>query len=77
MWFTCKEAVVEMKNEIPDYEDPRYKILYGLYTIKDGLRRRVESENKQLVCWNKRYLYLTDYEIVDDPLWADYVVEEV
>ncbi len=77
MWFTCKEAVLEMKNEMPDYEDPRYKILYGLYTIKDGLRRRVESKNKQLVCWNKRYLYLTDYEIVDDPLWSDYVVEEV
>ena len=75
MWFMCKESVLEIKNEMPEYEDPRYRILYGLYTEKDGLRRRIESDNRQLVCWNKKYLSLTDYEIVDDPAWSEFIVE--
>lgn len=77
MWFKCKEGISELCNEVPEYEDPRYRILYGLYTVKEALHRRVEAENKTLICWNKRYLAITDYEIVDDPIWSEYVVGEV
>lgn len=76
MWFTCKEAIMELKNGEPDFEDPRYYILYQLYCNREALCRRVESDSKSIVCWNKRYLYLTDYEISSDSVWSDLIVDE-
>ncbi len=74
MWFRCKESIKEIKEEMPEYEDPRYRILYHLYSEKDALHRRVES-GKKIVLWNKRYLNLTNYEIEKDSDWKDCIVE--
>ena len=68
-----------LAEELPDkahfFEDPRYEILWKIYNDPEELIKRTKL-SKRIVCWNKRYITLTEEEIESDSAWNGLEVTE-